>query len=396
MTIDVHAVRADTPGCEGPLAYLNNAGSALPSRRTLAAMTDHLALEAAVGGYEAAATAADALAAVRASAARLVNGASDEIAITQSDSASFAKAVWGLALGGALRSGDRVAVDRITYNSHYLALLQMRDHLGIVIEQLPGRADGATDLDAAVASIDAAPPALVCLTLIGTHNGLVNDVAPVGAAAQAHGVPVVLDACQAVGQLPLDVSALRCDVLTGTGRKFLRGPRGTGLLWMARSLHGRCTPPGIDGHSATWIDAARYELADGAARFEEFEVSFAGQLGLGAAIDQALELGIEAISDRALGLAERLRGELAELPGAVVHDGNGRRCAIVTFSVAGHSPASIAAAARAADVSINVSSSPYARLDMGAKGIDEVVRASPHYYNTDTEIDRLLAVLRSL
>jgi selenocysteine lyase/cysteine desulfurase len=387
--IDVAAARHATPGCEH-LAFLNNAGSALPTQRTLDAVIGHLYLESEVGGYEAE-DSADVWRVVRNQAGALFDVPGEEIALAGSESAAFAKIFWGLLNGGSVPDGSAVAVDRLSYNSHYLALLQARKRHGLRIVVLPSRADGSTDTDGLERSLSGV--ALASTTVLGTHSGVVNDIAAVGQVCRALGIPHVVDACQAVGQTPVDPRRLGCDALTATGRKWLRGPRGTGLLWVDPALAERCEPFGIDGLSAAWLDADRYELATGAERFEEFEVPVAAFAGLAAAIAQVLELGIDAIHDRVVALARRLRSELAERPALTVHEPVPSPSGIVTFSVDGHDAPPIAAAARQAGVSINTSSAPWARLDMAAKGLTTVVRVSPHYYNTDGELDRLLDVV---
>jgi cysteine desulfurase / selenocysteine lyase len=380
--LDVDALRRATPGAES-VAHLNNAGSALPSLATLDTVLSHVKLEAAFGGYEAAAMAAGAYAAVRVSAARLIGADATEIALTQSDSAGFTKAFWGLLLRGWFSVGDVVVVDALSYNSHHLALLQAKRLTGIdiVVEEDPSRWPEETKL--------------VAYTLIGTHGGRVRNVDGVGEFAKERDIPYFLDACQAVGQMPVDVEALACDVLTATGRKWLRGPRGTGFLYVREAWHEQMHPPGIDGASATWMAPGEFAYATGALRFEEFEAPIAARLGLGTAIDEALALGADSIWARVQMLAEKLRSGLVGL-GATVHDGDGDRCGIVTFSVPDVDPLRVVTAASYMEININSSTAEFARIDMDERGLTRVVRASPHVYNTEDEIDRLLEVVTSL
>ena len=391
--IDVHALRSATPGCAN-VAHLNNAGAGLMSRATLDAVTAHLALEAAIGGYEAFDRAAAAIAAVRTNGAALVGGDVSEVAITTGDTSSFAKAFWGFVTAGGLRGGGRVLVDRIAYSSHYFAVVQAARSHDVTVDVVPSEADGTLDV-ASLASMLDERVCLVSATHVATHRGLVNPVEEVGAVCRAAGVPYFLDACQSVGQLPVDVRAIGCDVLTATGRKWLRGPRGTGLLWVRRGLLETLEPPGIDGVSATWTSDG-YVLNDDGTRFEEFERAVAAEIGLGVAVGETLAIGIDAIAVRVNELAERLRALLVEVPGVEVHDGGRRRSGIVTFTVGGVAPADVRAAALAAGVNLSVAPAGAAMLDMPGSGHDAVVRASAHVYNTDDELDRLVAVVRSL
>jgi cysteine desulfurase / selenocysteine lyase len=234
------------------------------------------------------------------------------------------------------------------------------------------------------------------LTHVGTHRGLVNPVEEAGDLCRRAEVPFFLDACQSVGQLPVDVARIQCDVATVTGRKWLRGPRGTGLLFVRTDFAERLRPPGIGWSSALWDDADHYRLRPGADRFLEFEVPVAAHLGLGVAIDHVLDLGIDSIASRVQGLAEQLRAGLAEIGGVTVRDGGTRRSGIVTFTVEGVPPESVSASATAAGINVSVSGAAWARLDMAAPDPTSVVRASPHYYNTEDELARLIGTVRSV
>jgi cysteine desulfurase/selenocysteine lyase len=393
--IDVGAERAATPGC-ATVAHLNNAGAALPTAATVDAVVGHLRFESERGGYEAAAAVADRLSALRSSAAHLLGAGPDEVVVTGSDTQAWTKALWGFALGGCIRQGDRMLADRIAYDTHYLGLLQVCELTGATIEVVPSTADGTLDLDGLAGALGSGPVALAALTHVGTHRGLVNPVEEVGELCYRAGVPFFLDACQSVGQMAVDVGRIRCDVATVTGRKWLRGPRGTGLLFVRTGFAERLRPPGIGWNSALWDDADHYRLRPGADRFLEFEVPVAAHLGLAVAIDHVLDLGIEAIASRVQGLGEGLRRGLGEIGGVTVRDGGTRRSGIVTFTVEGVPPESVSASATAAGINLSVSGAAWARLDMAAPSPTAVVRASPHYYNTEEELARLIDVVQSL
>lgn len=392
--LDVAALRVATPGT-AHVAHLNNAGAALMTQATLDAVVDHLRLEATIGGYEAADAAAPALAATRTGAAALLGASPDEVALTTGDTASFTKAFWGFVFGGGLRGGGRILVDRVAYGSHYAAVRQATEqHRDVRIEVLPSTPDGSVDLDALDAALDG-DVRVLSLTHVPTHRGLVNPVAEAGNLCRAAGVPFFLDACQSVGQLPVDVDTIGCDVLTATGRKWLRGPRGTGLLYVRRGLLERMDPPGVDGVGALWTPDG-FTLHDDATRFEEFEFGVAATIGLGVAIAEALALGLDAIRARIDGLAEGLRAALADVPGVTVRDGGRVRSGIVTFTVDGVDPVAAKAALAAAAVNVSVGTVGSAMLDMAGKGYDAVVRASPHVYNSDDELDRLVGAVGRL
>lgn len=391
--IDVDDVRAHTPGCSMDHAFLLSAGSSLPTQDTVDAVIGHLRLESEVGGYAAADRVVGVLEQGRADLAALIGGDHDEIALSPSDTVAWVKAWWGWVAGGNIPSGSTVLTDRLCYHSHYAALDQTRRLGDFEIQVMPSLDDGTVDV--AALRIDGSVSA-ICVTMIGTHSGNVNPVAAIGRAAAAAGVPVFLDACQAVGQLEFDVRELGCHVLTGTGRKFLRGPRGSGMLWVSRSIVDRFNPPGLDAVSTPWTAAAGMRTEPGVRRFEEYEVSYASMVGLSAAAGQARAIGLRSIERCVLVLAEKLRDALSSIDGVRVRDTAERRCAIVTFTVSDISSAAVVDAAAAAGVIINESSATWAALDMDAKHTPTVVRAAPHYFNTTIEIDRLVSVVDDL
>jgi cysteine desulfurase / selenocysteine lyase len=386
---DVERLRSDTPASR-TTHHLNNAGSALPPQVVVDTVVAHLRREAEIGGYEAHAEAEDRVAAVYASLARVVGGAPHEIALTTSATDSWLRAF----LSVPLRAGDRVLVSQAEYASNVLSILSVTRRAGATVEAVPDDASGVLDVEALRGMLDDRVR-VVAVTHAPSHNGLLNPAEAVGRVLRESGSEAwyVLDACQSVGQVPLDVSTIGADFLSATGRKFLRGPRGTGFLWTsdrARELE----PALLDLHAARWTGVTTYELADGATRFENWEKSYAGLLGLGAAADYALALGIDVAQQRISWLAERVRARVAELPGVVVNDRGTTRTGIVTFSVEGRDAAEVVAAIKAAGVNVSYSSREYSIPDFDAHGIAGQVRASPHVFTVEDDIDALVEALR--
>ena len=390
--LEVARLRADTPGCAHVL-HLNNAGSSLPPAPVLEAQLEHLRLEAAIGGYEAADRAAPRVDRAYTAVAALLNAKPSEIAVVENATRAFDMAFYAF----PFREGDRILTSEVEYASNYLAFLQVARRTGAVVEAVASEPDGTISVPAlrsALARDDRAR--LVALTHVPTNGGLVNPAAEVGRACREARVPFLLDACQSVGQMPLDVEALGCDVLSATARKFLRGPRGVGFLYVRSTLLERLEPPFVDLHAATWTARDRYELRPDAKRFENWEGNVAAKIGLATAVDYALALGLPAIRERVVALAERLRRGLAELPGVVVRDQGSLKCGIVTFDGTARPPAAIQEALRARGINVSVTSTTSTRLDMEARGLHALVRASVHYYNTEDEVDRFCRELRLL
>ncbi|MDP9293536.1 MAG: aminotransferase class V-fold PLP-dependent enzyme [Actinomycetota bacterium] len=389
MAIDVARARADTPGCR-EVVHLNNAGAALSPAPVLNAVVDHLRREAEIGGYEAAAEREGRSEHTYDALARLLGCERDEVAVVENATRAWDMAFYAFPFG----PDDRILTTRAEYASNYIALSQVAGRTGAVVEVVPDDEHGQVDTRALESMLDERVK-LVSLVHVPTQGGLVNPAAEVGAITRAAGIPLLLDACQSVGQMPVDVGEIGCDILSGTGRKFLRGPRGTGFLYVRRELIERLEPPFLDLHAAEWLPGGGYEVRGDARRFENWESYQAGRIGLGVAVDYALEWGLEAIRDRVCSLAELLRERLGAVEGVAVHDLGLERCAIVTFSVAGHDPEAVARALSAERVNVSVSPASYSRLDLDARGLDALVRASVHYYNTEEELERMVELLRT-
>jgi cysteine desulfurase / selenocysteine lyase len=385
--IDLDRVRAETPGVEH-VAHFNNAGSALPPRPVLDAVVGHLRREAEIGGYEAAAEREALWEHTYDALARLVHAGRDEIAVVENATRAWDMAFYAF----RFRPGDRILTGRAEYASNWIALRQVADRTGAQVEVVPDDESGQFSAAALERMIDERVK-LVSLVHVPTQSGLVNPAAAVGAVTRAAGVPLLLDACQSVGQLHVDVDEIGCDILSATGRKFLRGPRGTGFLYVRRGLLEELEPPFLDLHAAEWLPDGGYRIRDDARRFENWETYYAGKIGLGVAADYALELGLDAIRGRIDELATSLRRRLAALDGVTVHDRGETLAALVTFTVDGRSATEVERALAAERINVSVSAASSARLDLGGRGLDEIVRASVHYYNSGDELDRLVAAV---
>ena len=385
--LDSARLRAETPGCAHVL-HLNAAGSALPSQRTLDSTLDHLRLEAEIGGYEAAAKAHDQLEGFYPAVAQLIGADAGEIAFVEN-----ATRAWDLAFYSLdFKPGDRILTCMSEYSSNYISYLQVAKKTGAEIVVVPDDNYGQIDVGALERMIDKRTK-LVSISHVPTQGGLVQPAEAVGKIANAAGVLYLLDACQSVGQLPVDVAKVGCDFLSMTGRKYLRGPRGTGFLYARAATTAGIEPIFLDNHAAKWTGDNEYTLRSDARRFENWERYFAGVIGLKVATDQANELGMEAIWARLRELSEGLRVRLSALKGITLTDLGQVKGAIVTFSVAGADHLAIKEKLRRQAINVTVSTQFSSRLDLKNRGLLNVMRASVHIYNTEAELDRFVTAL---
>lgn len=384
--MDITEVRAETPGCS-EVVHFNNAGAALQPRPVLDAVIEHLELEARSGGYEAATLVTERLAASYDSLARLLGANPGEIAYAEN-----ATRAWDLAFHSIpFRRGDRILTTSSEYASNAIAFLLAVKRHGVTVEVIPDAPTGQLSLEALADLLGKGGVRLVAINHVPTYDGLINPAAEVGALAREAGALFLLDACQTVGQLDLDVTEIGCDILSGAGRKYLRGPRGTGFLYVSDEIVEELEPPMLDLRGASWTGPESLEISKGAQRFETWERSVAGQLGLGAATDYALAIGMREIERRVLALGALLRSTLREVPGVTLLDRGVRQCGIVTFVF--YDSVASEVKRRLADQKINVQVTEQTyRYDAGVAPAPRL-RASAHYYNTRDEIDHLANAL---
>lgn len=392
--LDIEALRADTPGCTH-VTHLNNAGCALPPAIVTDTMVEHLRREEATGGYEAHAEARDRVAGVYASVGELINAPIERIALVESATVAWDRGLQAIAFSEPLQPGDRMLVSGSEYASNVLPLLQLARRTGASVEVIPDGDDGTVDVEALGEMLDERVR-IVSVNHAPSQNGLINDVVAIGDMLRIHGSPAwyLVDACQSAGQMPVDMGRIGCDVLSATGRKFLRGPRATGFLVVSQRMLDDLEPFPLDLHAATWTTLEDYEVAEGAARFESWERAYAALLGMGAAIDYALACGIEPIAERISALASRLRTGLAEIPGVMVRDRGSVQSGIVTLRV--DDAAGVVAGLRARGINTSLSTPDYSRIDFGRDQATGLVRISPHAYNTEDEVDRAIAAVAEL
>ncbi len=376
------------------MVHLNNAGCGLLARPVLQAMLDHLELEARIGGYEAAAARAEAVRGFYDQTAALIGAAPRNIAFAGSATDAYSKALSAI----PFQPGDVILTTRNDFISNQIAFLALRKRSGVDVVHAPDLPDGAgVDVDAMVALMRARRPRLVAVTHVPTNSGLVQPVADIGRHCRDLDLLYIVDACQSLGQRAINVRAIGCDLLTATCRKFLRGPRGSGFLYVAdRVLRAGYEPLFIDMYGARWVEPLQYAAVETAARFEEWEFPYATVLGCAEAARYALRVGLDVIAPRATGLAARLREGLAALPGVRVLDRGPDPAALVTFDVAGWEAQPCKRAMDACRINSALSFHDFAQYDFTDKHVDWCLRLSPHYYNTEAEVDTAIDAVSDL
>ena len=392
MTLDLARLRAETPGCASRI-HFNNAGSGLMATPVLEAITEYLELEAELGGYEAADAREEAIHDFYAATAQLLGCKARNIAFASNATDAFARALSSIPFA----SGDLILTTRDDYISNQIAFFSLRKRFGVDVVHAPNVPEGGVDVGAMERVMRERRPRLVAVTQIPTNSGLVQPVAEIGRRCRELELLYLVDACQSVGQYAIDVEQLGCDFLSATGRKFLRGPRGSGLLYVSdRALAAGYEPLFIDMRGARWVGPEDYRQVETAARFEDWEFSYATLLGSAAAIRYALTVGIDVIAERTPALGAALRERLAELDGVRIFDRGRRRCAIVTFTVDGWNSEVLMTELRRRRINSSVSAREHALYDFKDKGVEACVRMSPHYYNTEQEVDEVVDAVREL
>jgi selenocysteine lyase/cysteine desulfurase len=384
--------RSDTPGCSNR-NHLNNAGAALMPVAVMRAIAAHLDLEAQIGGYEAADLQATEIERGYGDIATLLGTAARNVAIVANATAGFIQAISSFDFA----PGEVIITSRSDYTSNQIQYLALQQRRGVSIIHAADLPEGGIDSDSVRDLLKRHACRLVAVSWVPTNSGLVQDVEAVGRVCGDFDVPYLVDACQAVGQIPIDVKKLNCDYLSVTARKFLRGPRGIGFLYASdRALARGDYPLFVDMRGARWVNAGKFEIDPTARRFEDWEFPYALVLGLGEAVRYALEIGISVVQTSAWDLASYARSRLRAIPGLRLFDRGRKQCAIVTAALAGWTGGEIVAELAKLGINTSASLREYGILDFDSKGVDSVVRISPHYYNTREEIDQLTAAMTDI
>jgi cysteine desulfurase/selenocysteine lyase len=388
--LDITALRNETPGVN-EVIHFNNAGASLITQKTLDAQLGYLKEEALFGGYETAAKYEKRINAFYTEIAKLLNAEPKEIAYTESATVAWERAFFSI----DFKPGDEIICDHTSYASNYIAHLQAEQRYGTKTVVIPANDFGEVDVEA-LKTLISAKTKLISITHMPTNGGLVNPAEAIGRVANEHHILYLLDACQSAGQYPLDVKRIGCDFLSSTGRKYLRGPRGTGFLYASKKILKSVTPLNLDLHSAEWNSINSFKQLDNAKKFETWESNIAAKIGLMTAVQQINEIGIDKICNRVTEVADCLRDELSKIKEITVQDIGRVKSGIVTFTSSKFTPLEMKKYFSENKINTVTPTLNGTRIDMEARKLDAVLRSSVHYYNTKEEIDTFASLIKQM
>ncbi|SMP28262.1 aminotransferase class V-fold PLP-dependent enzyme [Chryseobacterium profundimaris] len=388
--MNIDTIRQETRGLSDGKIFLNNAGSSLMPSIVVDSMIDYLELEEQLGGYEVAAKNAEVLEEFYDETARLINAKPSHIAFATSATEAYAKALSSI----VFKEGDVIITTADDYISNQITFISLQKKLKVNIIRTKNLPDNELDIEDLENLIKKHNPKLIAVTHIPTNSGLIQNVEAVGKLCRQYDILYLVDACQSVGQLPVDVKKIGCDFLSATGRKFMRGPRGTGFLYVSdKILEQDYAPLLLDMRGADWTEFNDYELFKTAKRFESWEMSYASLMGFTHALQYANNIGLHAIEHYNKGLSERLRENLKN-NGFNVWDWGKNLSSIVTFSDPDGDLGRIQNILKENNIFFSVTQKNSALIDFTRKNINGIVRLSPHYFNTVDEIDTVSDVLK--
>jgi len=388
--VNVELLREQTPGCKTKI-HFNNAGASLMPQVVIDAMIQHLQLEATAGGYEAADLKSKDINEFYESCARLIHSKATNVAFTSSATNSFARALSCI----PFREGDSILLANEDYISNQFAFLSLQKRFKLNIFRAASLPSGGVDVADMKRLMDQHRPKLVSLTHVPSNTGLIQPVEEVGTLCRERDIYYLVDACQSIGQLPVDVEKIQCDFLSATMRKFLRGPRGAGFLFVSdKVIQQKLEPLLIDMRGGEWISPDRYEVRMDARRFEDWELPYALVLGSKAAVDLANEVGLKNIQSRNTYLCELVRQGISQLSGFRLLDIGAHQSSIITAEIANQTAVDVLQGLRKENINTSVGHKNFALIDFETKHVEWALRISPHYYNTEAEIECLLSTLK--
>lgn len=390
--MDIDQIRKDTPGC-GDKLFLNTAGSSLMPYSVNRKIKDYLDQEEQIGGYKTEELREKEIAGFYSETAKLIGCKPKNIAFAHDATDAYAKALSSI----NFQKGDTIVTTDDDYASNHIQFLSLKKRHNLKIHRIKNLENGDLDLEDFLKLVKTQTPKLTAVTHVPTNSGLIQDIVAIGEICKEYNILYLVDACQSVGQIEVDVNTIQCGFLTATGRKFLRGPRGTGFLYVSDQLLEKgFEPVFIDGGGAIWTEVDKYKSFNTAQRFQTWESPYALMVGLSEAIRYANVMGIDKISAYNARLMNKLRTNLTEISDVQLFDKGSQRCNLLTFRKLGKSLERITRILDENQVYYSISNKEWGLLDYRKKGVEWTIRLSPHYFNNLDEMDRVAEIIRKI
>lgn len=389
MDFSINQIRQNTPGCLDKI-FINSAGSSLMSKEVVQISKDYMDMEADIGGYDVMANHYEDFNLFYLEASKLINANPRNMAFAISATDAYSKVLYSF----KWTEKDVILTTKDDYVSNIISFIHINRRFGSQIKFVDCLDSGDLDYEDLARKLEQYKPTIFALTHIPTSAGTIHDAEKAGEICANFDTYYLLDACQSIGQLDVDVRKIKCDFLTVTGRKFLKAPRGTGFLYVANHiLDTDMGPLCIDLAGSTWDSETSFKFGSEAKRFEFWEKNYSNFLGLTQAIREINEIGIEKIAAYNKMLSGYFRNELEQVDGLKIYDHGSLKGNIITWKIPGLKQSEISKLFHERRVIFSFSSNTSALYDLNKKGEEWLVRFSPHFFNTTEEADQVGEIL---
>jgi selenocysteine lyase/cysteine desulfurase len=337
----------------------------------------------------------DELAQTRHCVARLIGAQAHQIAFLDSTSRG-----WALALAAAYEGARPVEVITTEHewgaNAMNLLHASRQGRLAGLHILHDGETPACAQAVERLGSVKSGHLPIVALQAVNPVDGSITAMKGMGAAVQARDGLLFIDASHAVGQLPVNVQDAACDVLVFPARKWLRGPKGISVLYLSdRALEILGTPPTIDIAGAQWQARHNYQPYPDARRFECYEFNPGIRLALKAACDYLMTVGVERVAVHNLLIREKIAAALSSSP-ALEPMPSVHPSALMTYQINESTASQLMALLDTAGVNASLITHQYARWALEARKHNMLLRLTPHYFTSDTELELLTEAFSAL
>lgn len=379
----------------GNYVYVNSAAASPPPRQVVDTSIDYLQKTASLGPYLPSfrEEVYQKIEETREKAAKFIGAKTSEMAFVKNGT----EGINFIANGLTWNKGDEIILADIEFHSNYTPWLKLRDKKKVHLKIIKTDFSGVIDVNLIEQEISNRTK-LITVSHLSNASGALQHIEKICEIAKKRDVLTLINASQTLGLIPINVQELDCDFLTGCGRKWLRGPEGSGILYIRESLVESIEPTIIGWGGTTWdFETNEYYYLSTARRVEAGCPIVPSILGLGAAIDYAQNIGIEEIVTKVEALTRYSFQQLSVIEGIAIYGPKNieNRLAIIPFNVEGLHPDEITNYLEKNNIIIE-SGTFMANMLLQHYGINKMVRISPHYFNTKVEIDFIVTLIKFL